>query len=302
MMIKIKYAFAFLIIVLGLTVSCKKDDNGPDVIPPHDRGEEAIKAQAEIEEFLETHFYNYEEFDTPPLDFDYKIKFGVIADSNATKTPLIEQVSFKEVRDRIDTDVTYKMYYLKVREGEGDSPHFSDAITTNYNGLLFNLESFDSSVVPANLDLTQTVVGFGEAFVEFKGASSIVSNPDGTLSFEGYGIGAVFIPSGLGYYQYPPGNTDIEAYGQIIFTFQLFDAEVLDHDGDGIPSYMEDLNNNSNVNDDNTDGDGASNYADADDDGDGRLTENEIVVNEDGSITFPDKDGDGVVDYLDKDN
>ena len=45
-----------------------------------------------------------------------------------------------------------------------------------------------------------------------------------------------------------------------------------------------------------------SNYVDPDDDGDGRPTEDEIEINEDGTITFPDTDGDGVVDYLDSDS
>ncbi len=300
MMIKSKYIFVILFIIAAVAVSCKKDDPGVPVTPPRDRGEEAIRAQAEIEEFLETHFYNYEDFQADPENFN--LKFDTIAGDNASKTPLMEQVTFKEVKDRVDEDVTYKLYYLKIREGEGEKPHFSDYTTNTYEGLLMNLDLFDSSVIPIRFDLTTILAGLQEAIVEFKGAGNVISNPDGTLTFEDYGIGAVFIPAGLGYYQYPPASGGLNAYDQLIFSFELFASEVADHDGDGIPSYMEDLNGNFNLSDDNTDGDSTANYEDIDDDNDGRLTEYEIEIDGNGNITFPDEDGDGTPDYLDSDS
>lgn len=300
MMIKIKYAFAILVLMLTVTVSCKKDDPVTPPIPPRDRGEEAIRAQAEIEEFLETHFYNYEEFEADPVNF--KIKFDTIAGDNSSKTPLIQQVTSKQVKDRFDTDVTYKLYYLIIREGKGTQPHFPDYTTNTYEGLLMNLDLFDSSIIPVRFDLTQIIAGLQEAMIEFKGAGNVISNPDGTLTFEDFGIGAVFIPAGLGYYEYPPASGGLKVYEQLIFSFELFASEVSDHDGDGIPSYMEDLNNNGYLDDDNTDGDSTPNYLDIDDDNDGRLTKFEIEVDQDGNITFPDVDGDGIPDYLDSDS
>ena len=307
MMMKIKYGFALLIVMLAVTVSCKKDDDAPPPpAPPRDRGEEAIRAQAEIEDFLDTHFYNYEEFDADPNNF--KIRFDTIAGDNASKTPLREQVTFKLVKDLFKTDVEYKLYFLKVREGGGDRPHFSDYTTNTYDGRLMNLDLFDSSVIPVRFNLVDgktaqqsgIIRGLQQAIIEFNGAEGEpVVNPDGTLSFENFGIGAVFIPSGLAYYQYPPGNSDLEPYDQIIFSFQLFAREIADHDGDGIPSYMEDLNGNGYLYDDDTDGNGVPNYLDDDDDGDGRLTKFEIKII-DGVITFPDTNGNGIPDYLDK--
>jgi hypothetical protein len=75
----------------------------------------------------------------------------------------------------------------------------------------------------------------------------------------------------------------------------------LDHDNDGIPSWMEDLNGNGYLLDDDTDGDGVPNYIDNDDDGDGVLTIDEIIVHPDGTIEFPDYNNDGTPDYLDPD-
>ncbi|WP_146743753.1 FKBP-type peptidyl-prolyl cis-trans isomerase [Aequorivita sp. CIP111184] len=306
MMIKIKYAFALLVLMLTITVSCKKDDSVTPPIPPRDRGEEAIRAQAEIEEFLETHFYNYEEFQADPENFH--MKFDTIAGDNALKTPLMEQVDFIEVDDVVDTDVSYKLYYLNVREGEGEVPNFPDYTFNTYEGRLMNLDLFDSSVIPVRFNLVDTptspgiIRGLQQAIIKFRGASNIITNPDGTLTFEGYGIGAVFIPSGLAYYQYPTATGGLNAYDQLIFSFELFDSEVADHDEDGIPSYMEDLNGNGYLIDDDTDGDDIPNYLDADDDGDGRLTKFEIEVDGNGNITFPDVDGDGTPDYLDSDS
>lgn len=305
-MMKIKYGFALLIIMLGVTISCKKDDDDgpPPPPPPRDRGEEAVRAQAEIESFLETHFYNYEDYQADPNNF--KIKFDTIAGENAEKKPLLGQVTFKKVKDLNDTDVEYKLYYLKVREGGGDRPHFSDYTTNTYEGRRLSLDMFESSVIPTRLNLVDgktpqepgVIRGLQQALIEFKGAEGDpIENPDGTLSFENFGIGAVFIPSGLAYYQYPQGS-DLSAYEQIIFSFQLFAREIADHDGDGIPSYMEDLNGNQYLFDDDTDGDGVPNYLDNDDDGDGRLTKFEIEII-DGEIFFPDTNGNGIPDYLD---
>lgn len=301
-MTKIKYVLALLIAMLTITVSCKKDDDDtPKPPPPRDRGEEAVRAQAEIEAFLETHFYNYEDFQSDPENF--KIEFDTIAGDNASKTPLIDQVSFKEVVDVVDMDVKYKLYYLKVREGEGDRPNFSDYTINTYNGRKIDLELFDNSVIPVRFGLVDgpnspgIIRGLQQALIEFKGAGNIIQNPDGTLTFEDYGIGAVFIPSGLGYYNYPPAG-DLIPYEQLIFSFELFASEIADHDEDGIPSYMEDLNNNQILTDDDTDDDGIPNYLDNDDDGDGRLTKHEIIII-DGEITFPDTNNNGIPDYLD---
>ena len=289
-----------------VTASCKKDDDGPPPPPPpRDRGPEAARAQEEIEEFLETHFYNYEDFESDPDNS--KIRFDTIAGDNALKTPLIEQVTSKTVTDVVDKSVEYTLYYLKVREGAGDKPHFSDYTTNTYEGRTMELELFDSAVRPVRLNLVDgksqqekgVIRGLQQALIEFKGAANVTSNPDGTLTFEDFGIGAVFIPSGLGYYQYPPSGT-LSSYEQLVFIFELFDSEIADHDGDGIPSYMEDLNGNQYLWDDDTDGNGVPNYLDEDDDGDGRLTKDEIIVHPDGTIEFPDTNGNGIPDYLDK--
>ena len=331
----------YLLTVMGLifltVLSCKKDD-GVDVIPPRDRGEEAIPSTAEIETYLASHFYNYEEFASPPADFNFRIKFDTIAGDNSSKTPLIDQVSSKMVTDRVDETVSYKLYYLEAIQGAGESPNFPDVATITYEGTYLNNESdfnnsdvFDSSVVPVRFDLTGIVPGLTDALIEMNASTGYVSNTDGTVTFENYGIGAVFIPSGLGYFSNPPPG--IPVYSQLIFTYQLYETELGDQDGDKVPSIYEDVDSDGNVFDDDTDADGIPNFADADDEGDGRLTKNEVdenvytvnpgdnnpilagneietkretdpdtMITTITTITFTDIDGDGTPDYHDPDN
>ena len=312
MMKKIHTILSLLLIVLSVFVGCKSDDDDQNTnfVPARDRGEEAPLSTLIVEDYLETHFYNYEEFANPPADFDYRIKFDTIAGDNADKTPLIEQVKSKMVKDRVKEGLEYKLYYLDVIEGGGDKPTFGDFATLSYEGIYINEETpaqpysklFDASFVPVKFDLTMVVNGFQDVLIEFNTATSLITNPDGTVSFEEFSVGAVFMQSGLGYYVNPPATSAIPVYSQLIFTFQLYESETGDQDNDGIPTYMEDVNGNGLEEDDDTDGDVAPNFDDADDDGDGRPTRDEIIINSDGTITFPDTDGDGTVDHLDPDS
>ncbi len=298
---KSTYRFLTLILLTALVVSsCRRDDEGPERIPERDRAAEATAATAEIEAFLQTHFYNYEDFENPTPNFDYKIVFDTIAGENADKTPLIEQVMTKQVFDRVKPEVIYTLYYLKVKEGEGDSPLYADEALVTYKGQFLNLDTFDASDAPIKFDLTQVVTGFQQGVIELSGATSIIENPDGTLTFEGFGAGAVFVPSGLGYWVNSPSG--IPVYSQLIFTFNLYDVTTdIDHDSDGVPSLLEDLNDNEYLGDDDTDENGVPNYLDTDDDGDGVETIDEIIINPDGTVEYPDSSGNGIPDYLDPD-
>ena len=322
------------IAILMFTIfSCNNDDNGLIVVPPHERSDEVIVAQEEIEEYLETHFYNYEEFENPTEDFNYHIVFDTISGDNSSKIPLMSQVTYKMVTDLIDESVEYKLYYLNVRQGEGERAEFTDLATVSYKGtILKDNELIDSSNSPITFDLTQVIDGLQKALIEFNGATGFTENSDGTLTFDDYGIGAVFVPSGLGYYNTPPSGSPIEYYAQLIFTYHLYSNEKSDQDLDTVLSSFEDLNGNGNELDDDTDGNGIPNFADPDDDGDGRLTKHEVVAKEytlnpgdpdppfeenevemqrkilDGdtgvvtlyTVVFTDANNDGIPDYLDK--
>lgn len=69
------------------------------------------------------------------------------------------------------------------------------------------------------------------------------------------------------------------------------DSTSLDDDNDGIPNKDEDINNDGDLTNDDTDGDGTPNYQDDDDDGDGVPTKTEGTG---------DVNGNGTPDYLEK--
>jgi hypothetical protein len=309
---KVYFLLPVAVIALFFIQSCGKDDSGAsNFVPARDRGEEAPLSTAIVEDYLATHFYNYEEFENPPANFDYRIIFDTIAGDNADKTALITQVSSKMVKDRVSEGVTYKLYYLNVAQGGGaESPNFPDITTLTYEGIYINKEIptipytklFDGSVVPISFDLTRIVNGLQDALIEFNVAEEIVVNNDGTIGAVNPGIGAVFMQSGLGYYVNPQAGSEIPIYAQLIFTFNLYGVVAGDQDNDGILSIYEDLNMNMLEEDDDTDGDLLPNYVDADDDNDGRPTADEIEIDSEGNITFPDSDNDGIVDYLDSDS
>lgn len=287
--------------------SCSKDDDGTTTVEIRPRDEVQLEDDAELVTYLNTHFYNYEEFANTTNLKDFEIKFDSIAGEFADYTPLIDQVVKKSITFQ---DQEYTLYILKVNEGANTvlKPTYADSVYLSYKGNVVTSKlsenKFDLTVTPTWLSLAGTVPGFAQAVDELRPASGYSNGPDdqGVINFNAdYGVGAMFIPSGLGYYS--QSNTGIPSYSNLVFRFSLFwSVNNTDHDADGIPSYMEDINDNGIMLDDDTDEDTYSNYLDADDDGDGTPTADEIEVQEDGTIVFPDTDGDGTPDYLDKDN
>lgn len=314
----IKNSVFFLLVMATFNWSCKKDD-GSDivVVPPRPLGEVKVEDEVKIKEYLQTHFYNYEDFEIPPTDFDYKIVLDTIAGDNAGKTPLIDQMTPKTIKisssylglSTDEKDIEHTYYYLSARDGIGDKLSVADSAYVRYEGSLLNGTVFDgTSNIPVWFDLIGAVRGFGAGTSQFSGGGVPIVNDDGTFSVDGYGVGLIIFPSGLGYYNV--ARTGIPAYSPMIFKVDLFAINQTDHDRDGIPSILEDLNGDGYLYNDNTDEAQESanrstlyaNFIDADDDGDGVPTIEEIVVDDQGNITYPDSDSDGTPDYLDSDS
>ena len=74
-----------------------------------------------------------------------------------------------------------------------------------------------------------------------------------------------------------------------------------DYDMDSVPTFAEDLNNDTNLANDDTDADGIPNFSDNDDDGDMILTSVEYVFTA-RNANVSDTDGDGIPNYLDNDD
>ena len=304
-------------------VACNNDDDAaPEADPPLELSEVIAEDSAEIETFLDTHFYNYEEFASPPADFDFIIDIDTIAGDNSDKTPLSQQMERLTINlesDDLGLDgdetVEHAYYLLRVRERipDGPKPTIADSTFLKYEGQLLDGTSFDENQNFTWLELPFTVRGFAEGASELVAGTSagIIDNPDGTVDITDRGIGMVIFPSAMGYFAGGGPSGTIPAYSPLFFKLDIgLFVEDTDRDNDGIPSILEDLDGNGNLLNDNTDLDSElltgiilPNFRDADDDQDGIPTRDEIS-DEDGNIIipYPDSDNDGTPDYLDPDN
>lgn len=307
------------LLVLFLLGSCNNDDGGLDaeLVPPRLLSEVAEEDEAELQEFLKSHFYNYEDFEEP-IDpgFDFSIRIDTIDGDNRDKRPLWDDIEVETIlvessefgRDDGE-EILHNLYYLVVREGVGESPTFADNTVLQYEGTFLDGQAFDASSTPVNQYLSGNLIpGYAKGVDNFRGGNGPFENGDGTVSFEDFGIGLLFIPSGLGYFDRPPASGGIPSYTPLIFKIDLLTFEPdTDFDGDGIPSILEDLDGDGDLNNDNTDADSEpfgvflANHNDTDDDADGIPTREEIDIDEEGNVTFRDTDGDGIFDHLDND-
>ena len=251
--------------LLGL-YSCKKsEDNGEkiremtEVIPENDQA---------IQAYLKSHYCE--------LDNDGNIVLGTVGSTGKTSIWDRADLKRKELRvlDQHNNYITNTMYYVILREGNGQQATVADR-----SFVLYKAESLDGKVYDdGNLFVSRnwmdllgteasvyrggTVIGFREAVAMLKASTSpITEQSNGKLvaPTDG-GVGVFFMPSGITYYT---GTSNIPAYTPLIFEINLLKTERYDHDGDGIPSI------------------------------------NEIQHHQDGTITFPDCNGNGRVDYLD---
>ncbi|WP_375237977.1 FKBP-type peptidyl-prolyl cis-trans isomerase [Aurantibacter sp.] len=313
--------FITLTLLIGLIVfSCKDDDLVDTSIPDRDRAEVYAEDIIEIEEYLSTHFYNYEEFLTNSEYSDENDSFSIVFDTISSENGTQDKISLMDMLDNNALDGSsnvlrskevedssgqiYTLYYLVVREGLGQSLHSLDKAIVSYRGTVSTGDSFDGTPIPIPFNLTTfgssagVVEGFKEGLLEFKTSVAFTEQPNGEIIYDDHGIGAIFIPSGLGYFSQP--LVGIDSYTPIFFTFNLVDRNDTDYDLDNIPSHLEDLNDNQDGYDDDTDDDGLNNFFDNDDDGDGVLTRDEdledmdLLVDSDGDgDPTNDKDGDG---------
>lgn len=318
---KIKLNLFFVLMATLLFFACPNDeDDGIIVVPQADRTEQQAIDGPLLIEYLETHYYNSEELNgisNPSINDIVITKLEEGESLPVGHSFLVNDVETGTVNYQ-DADYTY--YILRVNQGGGNTFNFADDIRLNYSGNTENGNVFDSSTNPVVFDLTGLIPGWTIIAPTFNTASTFEFNDDGTVSYENAGVGVMFLPSGLGYFS--SSIAGISPYSNLMFKFEIFQSEENDHDNDGVPSYLEDIDGNGFVTDeeDNTDGDNIADFLDVDDDGDGVLTINEDLEPDtdlevdsdgdgdptndigDGDPTNDDTDGDGIPNYLDTDD
>jgi FKBP-type peptidyl-prolyl cis-trans isomerase FkpA len=292
---KLTHFFGILGVLLMYT-SCQEEQRG-FVEPPREYPAQRAADNDSLVSFMKRWSYNHEDY-ANAANIDKHITFTI--DSLKTgKTPIFDQVQEITVKVKDNNDVyhDHTAYILPLREGAGTSPTIADSVFVSYKGMLLNRNQFDESKSPIWFESLGVVKGFGALMPHIKRAALPTVNADGTYSFSGFGSAAIFMPSALGYYN-DTRTSGIPAYSPLIFAVDLYTYNTTDHDGDSVPTHLEDVDSDGYFDDD-TDSDGLPNYRDTDDDNDDKPTREEYDKNKDG--TPDDTDGDGTPDYLDKD-
>jgi hypothetical protein len=300
---KIFSKFVSLILIATILFSCDKSDSNTVVL--RDYQEQKITDMENIEEYMKTHYM--EVINNPGQADDMDVVFTKIPEGG-TQVSIWNQTDYPiQTREITVTqnsaEVSYKIYYLKLREGSGEKPCNVDNILAGYRGEYIYKETtsdedetttqvlgkqFEENVNPQILlSLYGGVIrGWSEIFPQLR-TGTYSDNPDGTITYNDFGAGVMFIPSGLGYFNEAKssnGGVTIPGYSPLIFTVKLYELRRADQDGDGIPSYLEDLNGDGYMyyfgpdipTLDDTDGDNVPDFLDTDDDNDGYLTSFEI--------------------------
>lgn len=302
---KIKYYFILTVASLSL-FSCSKSDSS-SVEPLRDYTEQYKTDINDIEDYLKANTITVTDASGKPEDQDVKIE-PITKPEQKSIMSYMDSSTFPSLRSKIVNlhGVEYKLYFLILREGVGESPCNVDGVLTSYDGTYLTRKAgatpTDASVVTATqfekvvfpqtfLNMYQTIKGWGETFPNFK-VGTVDDAGNGAVKYSGFGAGVMFLPSGLAYYA--GGGGSIPSYAPLVFSFKLYALQRLDHDGDGVLSYKEDSNGDGYVRDmrnkteypdvggvvlknpDDTDGDGIPDFLDIDDDGDGFATKVEI--------------------------
>ena len=249
----------FLSIVILFNSCGGTDDEEIDSVPMEPISTQYVIENDSIIEYMQTHFYNYEDFTNLSSNNTIELIIDTISGDNSDKISLFDQVTTLsiDILDENDEVVPHNLYYIINREGSGQSPTVADSVFVSYKGLTLGNNVFDSRKNPVWLDNTTVVRGFKEFNALLK-RGDISTNPNGTYEFNNFGVGFVIMPSFLGYYE---NNTaTIPAYSPLIFQVNMHTMNTADHDADGINSIDEDLNGDHIFSNDDTDSDNIPNY------------------------------------------
>ncbi len=334
--------------------SCNNDDDGPFIEPLRERGPQAVVDNTILEDFLKTHTYNDLDFDNEDHTLTnndiifYKLESDLIDANKSSKQALIN--SNKLLRIPVKESGTEQiLYVLQIREGKGRVVSRVDDVRMSFRGNNIineqNITSIDSTLfqgsvtsinwVPLFLDNNnQNIPGLTVGLSQFKTASPInemepcrvfttdSSTGESEIGNNDFGIGALFIPSGLGFYGNLIPGTGRREYNNLVYTFSLFNVDYRDHDGDGVLSRLELVDPkdpSKTFIEFDTDNDGLANFLDRNDDGDEKLTIAEIEILDNPDIDYDcdgifnndnegldllksDKDNNGILDFLDRDD
>lgn len=272
-----KYNILFICALIISVISCSPDDEDSVVsVPENDRTEQQVIDNDALVVYLNTHFYNSTEVNALANPTMADVVITELLEGETLPSDATLLMTAVETKTTTFLEVEYEYYILRINQGNGsESPRFCDNVRVKYAGSLMDGVDFDESSIPVNFDLVSVIPGWSRVMPEFNGGT-FTSNSDGTVTFENYGMGVMFLPSGLGYFATYTGS--IPSYSNLVFKFELLQSETADHDFDNIPSYMEVIEADYDLYGKDTDEDLVVDFVDFDDDGDGTATADEVRV------------------------
>ena len=281
---KVKFYFILPLISIVL-FSCSSDNDKTTTTPPRDYAVQYPMDLDSIESYLKTHSFSVIEVDGLT---DVKIDTFIVGNAEGkvsiwdnTEYPLQHKMVKNDSRStylvdgRVSDPVDYKMYYLLINEGGGASATRFDSTYVSYRGWrIRDNEQFDISNQPIwatfpqiSSGETTLISGFRQFTPLLKAAMGpFETGSDGQVVFNNSGVGVVFLPSALGYYN--TYLTSIPSYSPIAFTVRLHSVRVRDHDSDTVLSKYENGDGEEDLFLVDTDGDNIPDFLDIDDDND----------------------------------
>ena len=112
-----KKIYAYFSILFISFCSCKDEEIAAE--PPRDVAEQVSREEIELEEFLSSHYYNYEDFQAS--DSSSEIIIDSLLESNSGKITLIDQVEKKFVKVKTSSGdlINHPIYTIVAKEGSG---------------------------------------------------------------------------------------------------------------------------------------------------------------------------------------
>lgn len=277
------------LLTLLMSLSCSKDEDEVPVTLIRDFTAQRNSDMEVIEKFLYENTYEINA--NQDIIFKPYVALGTARLKELpTSGSIFPQLRSKNVSLH-SVNGGYTVYYIVFNEGNtAKRPTILDEVFTAYRGIYLQntdgvlgvTEEFETTPYPTSLlSLTSVIRGWREIFPLFGTGTVDTTNPNGPSIYQNFGVGAIFIPSGLAYFNEERREgliIKIPSYSPLVFTIKLYDVKRADQDGDKVESMNEIVRNaDDTFTLTDTDADGTPDYADIDDDNDGFPTLNEIT-------------------------
>ena len=217
----------YLLTIVAVFVSCNNDDDNTVTFQERDRTEQQDADKTDWLEYFTGHYYNSGFFETGS---DHKYSDIIITEretdgnGNFLDVPVGHTLLLDAIETKFTTylDVDYEYYILRINQGNGEAPKFTDAVRARYEGISIDGEDpFDTAITPIDLLLTGNgfttfgvIRGWQLILPTFNSASGFSIDGGGIVNFNNYGLGIMFVPSGLGYFS---AGTTGSTYDNLIF-------------------------------------------------------------------------------------